>query len=186
MTEINYKIWLEKNSKHILGKGGTALLEAIKKHKNLGKAAEDLGCSYKYAWNILKKIKEKTGKEPVITHKGGVGGGGGIELTEFGENLINIYNTFNDYITNAINNHLLWQSYGIKLHETNSLKGKVLDIQKEEEVAILKIEISEGQKISSIITREATNSLELIKNKEVSAVIKATSMMVAKEGFFNV
>ena len=186
MTDINYKIWLEKNSKNILGKGGAALLEAIKKHKNLGKAAKELGYSYKYAWNLIKKIKEKTGKEPVITHKGGQGGGGGVEVTEFGEKLINIFNTFDEYVTNAINDRSLWQSIGMKQQKTNALTGKVLEIKKDDEVAILKIEISKGQKINSVITREATNSLELKKDKEVSAVIKATSVMIAKEGFFTV
>ena len=76
--KLKYKIWLEMQSKNILGKGGAALLEQIKKHKNLGVASKELGYSYKYAWNKLKKIKEKSGgKEAVITHKGGTGGGGG-------------------------------------------------------------------------------------------------------------
>ncbi|NHI92495.1 MAG: molybdenum-dependent transcriptional regulator [Candidatus Lokiarchaeota archaeon] len=184
--KLKYKIWLEKQTKNIMGKGGAALLEQIKIHKNLGKAAKELGYSYKYAWNILKKIKNKTGEEPVITYKGGTGGGGGIELTDFGEKLLIIYNTFNDYVEDAIKNRLLWQSYGFKQHETNSLIGKVLEIKKDNEVAILKIRIPKGQKINSLITRESTNALKLEKGKNVSAVIKSTSVMVLKEGFFDV
>ena len=173
-------------SKNILGKGGAALLEQIKKHKNLGVAAKELGYSYKYAWNILKKIKEKSGgNEAVVTHKGGTGGGGGMDVTEFGENLIIIYNTFNQYVENAIKNRILWQSYGLQQYDTNILEGKVSDIKKDKDVAILKIKVSKGQLLNSVITRESINALKLEKGKEVTAVIKSTSVMVLKEGFFD-
>ncbi|MHA1784826.1 MAG: TOBE domain-containing protein [Candidatus Helarchaeota archaeon] len=183
---LNYKIWLEKKSKNILGKGGAALLEQIKKHKNLGIAAKELGYSYKYAWNILKKIKEKTGKNPVKTHKGGTGGGGGIEITSFGEKLINIFNTFNEFVDDAIKNRILWQSLGMKEQKTNSLEGKVLNIKTDEDIAMLKIQIKKDQDLQSIITREATDALKLKEDKEVSAVIKSTSVMIFKEGVFDV
>jgi molybdate transport repressor ModE-like protein len=37
--------------------------------------------SYRHAWGIIKKIEHRIGKPILKTHKGGVFGGGGAELT---------------------------------------------------------------------------------------------------------
>lgn len=87
------KLWLEFDNKSILGSGWAKLLENIVDNKegSLTQAAKECGYSYKYAWNILKRIENRTGKSPVITTKGGKGGGGGIQLTEWGRLLLNTY-----------------------------------------------------------------------------------------------
>lgn len=101
--QIKYKIWIQKkDGKDILGKGGAKLLKAIDELHDLGKAREVLNCSYKYAWNILQKIKQRFGMSPVITHRGGKGGGGGIELSDFGRQLLTYYNKCESYIDAAI------------------------------------------------------------------------------------
>jgi molybdate transport system regulatory protein len=82
--------------KNILGSGWAKLLACIddvdnKEPKSLTKAAKECGYSYKYAWNILKKIKERSGKTPVETKKGGLGGGGYVKLNEWGKYLLKTY-----------------------------------------------------------------------------------------------
>jgi len=92
------KIWIEfkdnEKKKNILGSGWAKLLEKINKSENgsLTHAAQECGYSYKYAWNILKRIEERTGYSPVFTGKGGSGGGGWIKLNEWGKYLLKIYN----------------------------------------------------------------------------------------------
>ncbi|HUX99456.1 MAG TPA: hypothetical protein VMV49_07885 [Candidatus Deferrimicrobium sp.] len=101
--QIKYKVWLKKGeSKGILGKGGANLLDAINEFHDLGKATQKMKCSYKYAWNILQGIKKKCGENPVVTHRGGAGGGGGIELSEFGHELLNLYRKCERYIDDAL------------------------------------------------------------------------------------
>ena len=61
---IGIKFWLIFEDKNILGSGWAKLLEYIEKNNNITKneagsltqAAKDCGYSYKYAWNILKRI----------------------------------------------------------------------------------------------------------------------------------
>lgn len=93
--KINFglKFWLKFEDNSILGKGWANLLEAIDKDeiKSLSKAAEKCNYSYKYSWNILKRIENRTGLSPVITHKGGIGGGGTVELNEWGKSLLTLY-----------------------------------------------------------------------------------------------
>ena len=93
------KFWLEfqdRQRENILGSGWASLLESIyitnnNEPKSLTQAAKECGYSYKYAWNILNKIKERTGKSPVETKKGGTGGGGWVRLNEWGTYLLNTY-----------------------------------------------------------------------------------------------
>jgi molybdate transport repressor ModE-like protein len=95
------KFWLEfqdEDRKNILGSGWAKLLDSINdtdmdEPKSLTKAALECGYSYKYAWNILKKIKERSGRSPVETKKGGRGGGGWVKLNDWGQYLLKIYKT---------------------------------------------------------------------------------------------
>ncbi|MFW9876734.1 MAG: winged helix-turn-helix domain-containing protein [Candidatus Thorarchaeota archaeon] len=90
------KFWLQFENKSILGSGWAELLKSIEKNKkgSLTQAAKDCNYSYKYAWNILKRIEKRTGMPVVITGKGGPGGGGWIKLNEWGQYLLNTYNQY--------------------------------------------------------------------------------------------
>lgn len=96
------KFWLEfqdEDRKNILGSGWAKLLDSINdtdrgEPKSLTKAALECGYSYKYAWNILKKIKERSGRSPVETKKGGRGGGGWVKLNEWGLYLLKTYKKY--------------------------------------------------------------------------------------------
>ena len=90
------KFWLEFNDGerfNILGSGWAKLLDCIERNQDgsLTQAAKECNYSYKYAWNILKRIEERTGAPVVKTGKGGKGGGGWIKLNEWGELLLNLY-----------------------------------------------------------------------------------------------
>lgn len=93
------KFWLEfqnNKRKNILGSGWAKLLESInvtqeQDPKSLTIAARECGYSYKYAWNILKRIERRTGMTPVLTGKGGAGGGGYVILNDWGKYLLKTY-----------------------------------------------------------------------------------------------
>ena len=99
-VRFGLKFWLEFDEgekKNILGSGWAKLLNRIEKldqkgESSLTKAAEECGYSYKYAWNILKRIQKRTGFSPVETGKGGAGGGGWVRLNDWGHFLLNKYN----------------------------------------------------------------------------------------------
>jgi molybdate transport repressor ModE-like protein len=97
--KIGTKFWLKFENNNILGSGWAELLENIEKNEkgSLTQAAKACnrkkkqGYSYKYAWNILKRIEMRTGYSPVETGKGGSGGGGWVKLNEWGRFLLNTY-----------------------------------------------------------------------------------------------
>ncbi len=94
-SKISFRIkfWLEFNNKSILGSGWAKLLQNIKTNKegSLTQAAKECEYSYKYAWNILKRIEKRTGLPVVITGKGGRGGGGWVKLNDWGQHLLKKY-----------------------------------------------------------------------------------------------
>ena len=94
------KVWLTFEGKSILGAGWARLLDTINKKEisSLTEAAKECGYSYKYAWNILKRIENRTGISPVITSKGGKGGGGSVQLSEWGAFLRKKFNHLNEEI----------------------------------------------------------------------------------------
>ena len=101
----SFKFWIEFEGKPLLGKGGAAILEQIKKEGSISKAAEKLGMSYRYVWNYLDKIKEITGEPVVETFKGGKSGGGGAKLTELGEYLLSEYSRISKSLESFISDN---------------------------------------------------------------------------------
>jgi molybdate transport system regulatory protein len=71
----------------------------------------------------------------------------------------------------------------MKLSARNVLKGTVDDIKKGQVMAIVKLRLGSGTVLSSIITNESVDRLELKPGKAAFAVIKASSVMVASGDF---
>ncbi|MFX1363350.1 MAG: winged helix-turn-helix domain-containing protein [Promethearchaeota archaeon] len=99
--KFGIKFWLEFEGKSILGTGWAELLKNIEKNEegSLTQAAKECNYSYKYAWNILKRIERRTGKAVVITGKGGSGGGGWVKLNDWGKYILNLYKQYLREIT---------------------------------------------------------------------------------------
>lgn len=92
--KIKSRIWIESNGHVLLGEGRVQLLKAIQKTGSLSKAAKSLNLSYKKAWQLLDSVN-KSAKTPVTINSIGGIGGGGAELTEYGESLITAFDNIN-------------------------------------------------------------------------------------------
>ena len=102
------KFWLKFENKSILGAGWAKLLHNIKDNKegSLTQAARECGYSYKYAWNILKRIEKRSGLSVVITGKGGRGGGGWVKINDWGQYLLKKYHEYHEEITKIEKNQI--------------------------------------------------------------------------------
>jgi len=98
---IRYKIWFESNGKFIFGQGGARLLENIDRFKSISLAAKNLGLSYRFAWNYIKKIEKNIGK-PIVSSVRGGARGGETRLTNYGEKLLKKYYECIDIINRAL------------------------------------------------------------------------------------
>ena len=68
----------------------------------------------------------------------------------------------------------------MKLSARNQIKGKVIAVQKGQTTGHVRIDIGHGIVITSSITNEAIDDLDLKAGDEAMAVIKASDVMVAK------
>jgi len=69
----------------------------------------------------------------------------------------------------------------MKISARNQFKGKVVSIDKGAVNGIVKIDIGGGNIVTSTISMGSVNELGLEVGREVYAVIKATSVMVATD-----
>ncbi len=63
------------------------LLERIREHGSITKAARSMEMSYKHAWDLIDAVNRQAKDPLVITSKGGKGGGG-TRLTKAGEEAV--------------------------------------------------------------------------------------------------
>ena len=68
----------------------------------------------------------------------------------------------------------------MKLSARNQFPGRVTAVQKGQTTGHVQIEIAGGVVVTSSITNEAIDELELKVGDEASAIIKASDVMVAK------
>lgn len=68
----------------------------------------------------------------------------------------------------------------MKLSARNQIKGKVVEVVKGQTTAHVRIEIAKGTIVTASITNEAIDDLKLKTGDEVTAIIKASDVMVGK------
>lgn len=68
----------------------------------------------------------------------------------------------------------------MKLSTRNVLKGKVTDVKKGMVMAKVKVDVGNGNVITSLISTEAVDELDIKVGEEIQVLIKATSVMLAK------
>jgi len=176
------KIWIEYKGKPLIGKGGAQILEQIEREESISKASEKLGMSYRYVWSYLQKIEKTLGESVIETYRGGKSGGGGAKLTKLGKSLLEEYRLVEGYLGEVLSDAEYWEAVGLKISARNRLKGKVKAVEKGDVTAKVKIEITTPTLVTALISREAVEELDIKVGDEVEAVIKATEVMIAKQG----
>jgi len=68
----------------------------------------------------------------------------------------------------------------MKLSARNQLNGKVVEVVKGQTTAHVRIGIGEGAFVTASITNEAVDDLKLKAGDNVTAIIKASDVMVGK------
>ncbi len=109
------RVWLEGRDGTFIGYGRAVLLDRIKEHGSISKAAKSMDMSYKHAWDLLKSMNNQAGTALVATSRGGVGGGG-AHLTPSGEELLAYFwqteQRFNRFMERETVRWQEWQGQG--------------------------------------------------------------------------
>ena len=84
------RIWLEGGEGTFIGFGRAVLLEKIRDHGSISKAAKEMEMSYKHAWKLVESMNRQAGSPVVVTSRGGSNGGGTV-ITETGIELLALF-----------------------------------------------------------------------------------------------
>ena len=68
----------------------------------------------------------------------------------------------------------------MQLSARNQLQGKITNIEKVTVMANIKIEVTEPNVITAIITKESAEKLGLAEGDDVTAIIKSTEVIIGK------
>jgi molybdate transport system regulatory protein len=177
---VKFRVWFVERGKDLLGKGGAEILETIAATRSISKTAKRLKRSYRQVWGQINEMEVSYGEPLIRRFKGGVKGGGGAQLTEAGLCLQREYQRISDYVESLLEDKYFWEAIGLKLSARNKLKGKITSIERDAIVAKIKIEIATPVTITSVITREAADDLELKEGDEVEGVVKSTEVLISK------
>lgn len=68
----------------------------------------------------------------------------------------------------------------LKISARNQFRGKVVEVKKGVITAEIKVEITMPVTITSVITKESADELDLKVGDEVAAIVKSTEVMISK------
>jgi molybdate transport system regulatory protein len=88
-----------------VGPGKIRLLELLKETGSIAAAGRAMDMSYRRAWLLVDALN-RAFREPVVATKLGGSGGGGAELTRFGEELVGHYRDMETVAHAALRPHL--------------------------------------------------------------------------------
>lgn len=68
----------------------------------------------------------------------------------------------------------------MEMSARNQLKGTIKTIKRGDILAEVVVELPDGQQITSVITTDAVQSLQLQEGNQVVAIVKSTEVMIGK------
>ncbi len=175
-----FHLSLEEGKQVVLDQTDALLLRRIAETSSLTEGAKLAGISYRNAWDRVKAIESNLGKKIVETKVGGATGGSAT-LTGEGVSLLHEFRKVRKYLFEALDEPEYMAHASFKLSARNRLKVKVTNVQKGDVTASLKMTVSNPAVLTSIISREAVEDLDLKAGDEVLAIIKSTEVIIAKE-----
>jgi len=184
-------VWMTIDGQKLGGRERMALLAAIAGHGSITAAAKAVGLSYKGAWDAIEAMNNLAGV-PLLERLAGGKGGGGTRLTARGqqlvENFAKIEQAHQRFVaalssqSHALaDDFLLIRNLTMKTSARNQFSGKVVSIQRGAVNDEVTLAITGGQQIVATITRDSSDSLELLPGAAAWALIKASSIIVVTE-----
>ena len=127
---------------------------------------------------MLKNIEKDSGKEIVTSVRGG--NKQGTFLTDYAREMIKEYESQKKIISETLDDETFWEGVGLKITARNQMPGRVIDIEQGDVISKVKILI-EPVVVTSLVTKEAVDKLDIKKGDEVFAVVKSTEVMIGKK-----
>jgi molybdate transport system regulatory protein len=189
--DLNALLTLSKDSKMFANPRRIALLEKIEVTGSISQGAKQSGMSYKAAWDAIKEINQILGQEVVSCEKGGKGGGG-ANLTLFGQRLLKVYSMTtqvqNMALTALLDDSIKMDSlmslmahFSLKTSARNQISGEIASITQVGAMSKIGVDIGGDQHIFVSVTQISCQNLNLTIGKSVLLLFKAPIVSICNQ-----
>lgn len=190
-VQVSGSVWFDKADKEFLGRDRIELLEKIQALGSITRAARAVGISYKTAWEIVDAMNNLADRPLVVRMTGGRGGGG-THLTPEGQKIINSYKViqeehraFLENIARKIDDvedfYKFLRRMSLKISARNIFKGTIHCVKTGAVNSEVELILPCGDPIFAVITNESVESLGLQAGMDAYAIIKAPSVILARD-----
>ncbi len=173
------RVWIKLGNGLMVDPQTLELLTLIRKNQSISHAAKAMSLSFRHAWNLIDKLEKQLGTKVLVRSRGGKGGGL-VTLSKKGSEIVKEYNRASKGLSGIVKEEGFWEALGLKISARNKIVGKVTNIKKDAVVAHIAIKSSTPVQIISVITTDAADDLELKVGDKVTAIVKATEVLIAK------
>lgn len=177
------------------------LLEAIDEVGSLTKAAKLIGISYRSAWDALDEMNNLSDLPLVLRSVGGKNGGGS-QLTAFGHKTVSLYRALQQEYALALKNiqqvlkqpeqtsdwdsdiagfRRLLRQFSMRSSARNQFMGSVVGLKKGPVDFEVTLRLSNTTQIIAMITKESAESLGILLDQELYALIKSSSVTIVTD-----
>lgn len=184
---------LQRDASARMGADRVRLLQSIRDYGSISAAARTLGLSYKTAWDAVNAMNNLFG-QPLVAASPGGRSGGGATITPAGLQVIGAFTIvqaeldrfFGSLQSQLGQTHLpspssiLW-SLLMKTSARNMFHCTVTEVIEGAVNAEILMDLTNGQKLSAIITNRSAKDLGLAPGKEVFALVKSTFVILTTE-----
>lgn len=187
-SKIEAVLALRSHGGSAIGRERIRLLEAVVQHGSITKAAKTVGLSYKAAWDALNAINNLLPRPAVVAQTGGRHGGG-AEVTEDGQALIASFHLLEERLARVaellsgggapIDPLTLLRSLGMKTSARNAFRCTVVEVKDGGVNSEVVLRVNDRVTLAAIITRESVRSMGIAIGQEVTALIKASFVILA-------
>lgn len=181
--ELDILLTLQTQGRDFINPKRIRLLEAIRTEGSISRGAKAAGVSYKFAWDAVAEMNALADR-PLVSRETGGRGGGGAELTDYGERLLKIYRLLGEIETMAVaavqDERVSLDSllsvvsrFGLQTSARNQLFGRVARLSPDDISHKVSVRLDSGGLIHADITERSARRLNLAVGKEVLALVKA-------------
>jgi molybdate transport system regulatory protein len=184
-------LWLGRKGKAFLSANRIELLESIDRLGSITRAAQDVGLSYKAAWDAVDAMSNLADRPLMIRATGGQHGGGS-QLTGYGRELVRLYRLLQDGYRRLLAQMQaqvhdfdkldeLMRAVTMKTSARNQLRGTVKAVHEGAVNADVILDLGDGLEIFANITNEAVEDLGLKPGRAAVALIKASFILLSPD-----
>jgi molybdate transport system regulatory protein len=184
-------LFLQQDERQSFTQAQIDLLNAIASAGSISGAARAAGVSYKTAWDRIDAMNNLSTR-PLVARSAGGARGGGTQLTDFGQQVLNGFNAIQEQHAEFVDrlgeqvqeldDVADFLNLGkLKTSARNQYRGRVSKLTRGAVNAEVELALSDSIRLVTIITNDSVERMELAVGCEAIALIKSSWVLLCRD-----